>query len=323
MKFSLTDKKILYELDSNSRQPVSNIAKKLKISRDVVNYRMNKFLKEKIILKYYTIIDIAKLGYAAHKCFIRFQNISQEKEDEFFQYVKNHPKVVYSSSYDGRYDMVVSIWAKSVIELAQTLKNMDSGYGEFIAERQIATIVRGEYCTRDYLTNKKTTARKKYYFGSTPKKIPIDNIDKNILMEIGKDARISSVKIAAKLELSADTIYQRIKKLQKKGVIQNYNIVPLEKNYPFSHYKVLFSLHNLNEKEEKRFEEYCRMQKNIWYFCVTLGPWQFEIDLDVETNIEFRNILRELKINFSSIIKDYSVLTSYRTNKYNFCPSLP
>ena len=151
----------------------------------------------------------------------------------------------------------------------------------------------------------------------------MDEINKKILLELGKDARTSSVDIANKLNLSADAIYNRIKKLEDSGVIQNYNIVPNEENYPFTHYKILMSLHNLNEEEERKLQEYCRTRQNIWYFCTILGPWNFEIDLDVESKEQFRSILRDIKINFSDIIKDYTVMTVFRTNKYNFCPSIP
>lgn len=323
MKLDLTDRKILHELDFNSRQPVSVIAKKLRISRDIVNYRMRRFVKENILSKYYMIIDIAKLGYAAHKNFIRFQNIKEKEEQEFISFIKENPNVVYSASYDGKFDIVVSIWSKNVEELGDMLKEIDLKFGNFIAERQMATIVRGEYCVRDYLIGKKTYTKRKHFFGSTPKPVKIDGINKKILLELGKDARTSSVEIANKLKVSADAIYKRIKKLENSGIIQSYNVVPNEEVYPFTHYKVLISLHNLNEEKEKRLQEYCRQQQNIWYFCSALGPWNFEIDLDVETKEEFRDILREIKLNFSDIIKDYTVLDAYKTNKYNFCPSIP
>ncbi|MBS3097487.1 AsnC family transcriptional regulator, partial [Candidatus Woesearchaeota archaeon] len=316
-------RKILHELDFNSRQPVSAIAKKLKLSRDIVTYRMKKFEEDRLLLKYYAIIDIAKLGYAAHKQFIRFQNITEKKEEEFVEYIKENPNVVYSASYDGKFDIVVSVWAKNVEELAATLKEMDLKFGYCIAERQMATIIRGEYCVRDYLVDKRSFTKRKYSFGSTPKPVKIDEINKKILLELGKDARTSSVEIAGKLKLSADAVYKRIRKLEDSGVVQSYNIVPNEEICPFTHYKILISLHNLDGEKEIRLNEYCRSQSNIWYFCSCLGPWNFEIDLDIDTAERFRNFLREFKINFSDIIKDYTVMVVYKTNKYNFCPSTP
>ncbi len=45
MKLDLLDKKILYELDINARQTSTQLSKKLKRSRNVIEYRINR-LKE-------------------------------------------------------------------------------------------------------------------------------------------------------------------------------------------------------------------------------------------------------------------------------------
>jgi len=322
VKLDLTDRKILHQLDLNARAPVSIIARRLRLSREVVNYRINKLIENNIISKFHTIIDISKLGYSAHKVFIRFQNMTEEKERQFVEFVKNNENVVYSASYDGKFDIVVSIWAKNIEDLALRLKEIDSKFGNYIAEKQIATIVKGEYNVRNYLVDSKSV-RRESFFGSVPQKIKLDDVNRKILFELSKNSRLTVVEISEKVRLSADAVAKRIKLLEKSGVIQGYNIVPNEENYSFIHYKILISLHNLNEERERKFVNYCKSNKNIWYFCSCLGNWNYEIDLDINNASAFREFLRELKINFSDIIKDYSVLTTFKTNKYNFCPSIP
>ncbi len=322
-KLDFRDKKILHELDFNARQPLSQIAKKLKLSRDIVTYKISKFEESKLLLKYYTIIDIAKLGYTAYKNFIRFQYMTEEKEKVFIHYIQSHKNVIYSASYDGRFDIVISIWARNVEELSQTLKEIYTRFGRYIAERQMAAIVRGEYNVRDYLIGKKTPTKRKYFFCQISSLTKVDDINKKILLELGENARFSSVDIAKKLNISTDVIYQRIKKLENSGIIQNYNIVPNEETYPSIHYKILITLHNLLEEKERKLYEYCIQNQHIWYFCTCLGAWNFEIDLDVENQIKFREILHDIKLNFSDIIKEYTILTCYKTHKYNFCPSMP
>ncbi|OGJ21268.1 hypothetical protein A3K73_05430 [Candidatus Pacearchaeota archaeon RBG_13_36_9] len=322
-QLDLTDKKILHELDFNSRQPVSVIAKKLKLSRDIVAYRINKFLKDKLLLKTYTIIDISKLGYSASKNFLRFQNITEAKEKEFLNFIKKNENIIYSASYDGKFDVVVSIWSKNIEQLASYIGELEKKFGGFIAERQLATIIKGEYCVRDYLVDKKSCTKRQSFFGSVPEKVKIDETDKKILVKLGISSQASSVEIASSLNISADAVSKRIKKLEKQGIIQNYNIVPNEPFYPYIHHKILITLQDLTEQKERQLEDFCRQNKNIWYFCKALGEWNFEIDMDTQTREEFRNFLRQFKLEFSGIIKDYTILTAYQTNKYNFCPRVP
>ena len=58
MKLDLKDRKILYELDSNARQSNSEIAKKVGLNKNTVNYKINRMTEEGIIAGYYTVIDV-------------------------------------------------------------------------------------------------------------------------------------------------------------------------------------------------------------------------------------------------------------------------
>ena len=204
----------------------------------------------------------------------------------------------------------------------------------YIAERQIATIIRGEYFTRDYLIGKKEheeyseeysrkDGAKESSFGSVPSPIKIDKADWTILCILAKNARTAAVDIAKKVPISADAVAGRIKKLESSGVLRRYNIFPNELHYPYLHYKVLIGLRNSTEHREKLFLEYCKTHPNIVYLVKSLGPWEFEIDIEVDSAEHFRKIMMDIKTKFSDILKDYSSLHLYQVHKYNFCPSIP
>ena len=110
--------------------------------------------------------------------------------------------------------------------------------------------------------------------------------------------------------------------MERSGVVRHYNIVPNESNYPYLHYKILVGLRNLSEEKERSLIEYCRMNTNIVYVVKALGPWEFEIDMEVKNMEQFREIMMEIKTKFKDIIKDYSALNIYKIHKYNFCPSI-
>ena len=61
IKLDIKDKKILYELDMDARQSISSIAKRVGLSKEVVNYRIRRMEKEGLIDGYYAIIEYSKL----------------------------------------------------------------------------------------------------------------------------------------------------------------------------------------------------------------------------------------------------------------------
>ena len=65
----------------------SQIAKKVKLSKPSVEYRLNRFDKNNIIFSYYTVIDFTKIGYFQYKVYFKFQNtdLSEEKNIIFLK----------------------------------------------------------------------------------------------------------------------------------------------------------------------------------------------------------------------------------------------
>lgn len=322
-KLDVKDRKILYALDSNARQSNAEIAKQVGLSKQVVGFRIKRLIKEKLISSFHSVIDISKLGFTVHKNFLRLQNLNSEKEKELIAFLVHHPHVVWVASCDGKFDLAFGTWAKDMAFLDKTITELNKKFGEYIAERQIATIIKGEYFIRDYLIRKeKPSAHRESFFGAVPAASKMDKTDGEILFLLAENARTTAVEIAKDVALSADAVAERIKKLERSGVIRHYNIVPNESKYPYLHYKVLIGFKNISEQRARSLQEYCRTNPNIVYIVKSLGPWDFEIDLEVESAEQLRSIMMVIKTKFSDILKDYSVLHVYQVHKYNFCPSV-
>ena len=70
MELDMLDKKIMYELDFNARASITGIAKKARASKETVNFRIKRLLKEDYIKGFYTVFNTAKLGYYYCKTFL-------------------------------------------------------------------------------------------------------------------------------------------------------------------------------------------------------------------------------------------------------------
>ena len=81
-KLDIKDRKILYELDINARQSFSEISKKVRLSKEVVNYRIKRLEKLGIVKGYYALINISRLGYMCNRFLIKLKNATPKKEQE-------------------------------------------------------------------------------------------------------------------------------------------------------------------------------------------------------------------------------------------------
>ncbi len=319
----LKDRRILLELDADSRQSAAQIAKRVQISKQVVGFRIARLFREGALRSCYTVIDIAKLGYTNHKVFLRLQDLDTATEAALVKFLQEHENVVWAVSCDGAFDLAFGTRVRDMAQLEWLLKDFTRRFGRHVAERSISTIIRGEYFWRQYLVPEHSERKlPESSFGSVPMPAKLDDKDGKILVALAEHARATSVEIGAAAGLSADAVAQRVRKLESAGVIQRYNIVPGEA-WPYLHYKVLFRLRDLGTAREAALLAFCKRHPNIVYVVKALGPWDFEADIEVESVARFREVLMELKTRFADVIRDYSPLTIYQVHKYNFCPSAP
>jgi Lrp/AsnC family transcriptional regulator, leucine-responsive regulatory protein len=96
------DRKILLELDINSRQSYASIGKKLKISKEVVLYRVNKLVEEKIITNFTCIIDYSQLGIISLRTFLKLKNLEQNLLQNIIDYLKDIPQIGWVVTIIGR-----------------------------------------------------------------------------------------------------------------------------------------------------------------------------------------------------------------------------
>ena len=85
LKLDLSDKKILCELDRDSRQSNKQIAKKAGLSEQVTGNRIKRLLENNIIDYFHVKTNPMALGYFHAKSYLRFYNLSQEKQNQLVE----------------------------------------------------------------------------------------------------------------------------------------------------------------------------------------------------------------------------------------------
>jgi len=110
------DKLILFELLQNCRQPLSKIAKAVKLPQQTVSYRIAKLEKNKIIKKYTINIDYQKLGMNRHSLYLDLKGINAEQVDEYLKTITNIDEVscCYMLHSMSKWKIYISVWTKDI-----------------------------------------------------------------------------------------------------------------------------------------------------------------------------------------------------------------
>lgn len=315
----LKDKKILYELDTNSRQSFHEIAKKVGLSKDSIIYRVNKLQQEGIIKQFHTIIDVGKLGFISFRLYLKLRNTTPEKQAEIIEFLREQKIITWLVSIEGEYDLGMWILTKTIKEINQLWKELLKKYTNYIAKRWLAIFTKVSYFPRVYFIDKKQNFEE-YTFITEPNEIKIDQKDIELLKLLAPNARISILELSKKLDLTPKTVASRIKELEKKDVIIGYRtLFDLEKLNE-QYFKLFIKTYNITEQREKQFRTYVKTHPKIIYDNEVLGGDDFEIEIQVSSIQELRKIIDDIKEKFFDIIEEYRYMLFYKEYKYVFFP---
>ncbi|MDD5132824.1 MAG: Lrp/AsnC family transcriptional regulator [Candidatus Nanoarchaeia archaeon] len=317
IKLDLKDRKILTLLDEDARLSNSQIAKKVGLSKPAVEYRLKRFDNNNIIFSYYPVIDFTKLGYSQYKIYFKFQDITLEDEKNIVDYWKNDKNSVWVAQIRGRWDLAISLIAKSNFGFGKILNDFMNKYSKFILEKDVLLTEYSPIYARQYLTETKPS---EFTYGIPSKIYELDETDAKILKELVNNARINIVELAEKTDLTRDVINYRLKKLIKEKIIVQYKCYPNLQNLGINHYKLIFRTKNFDEQTEKQIKAYIAQHNKATQFLKLIGSWDLEIEFETENEDELYKILNEIRKKFSNIIRDFDILRITETYKYNYFP---
>jgi len=316
----LKDRKILLELDKNSRLSVSRLAKMVGLSKEVTNYRVKRLIASGVIKQFHTVFNVGALGYVSYRLLIKFRGASPLLEKEMAEFFMASDIVQAVFRAEGDYDLFVWVACREVNRFARLWEEFFMRYGNNIGGHRLSIFTSVDYYHRDYFVGREREGTG-VAFISTGQMQKTDEVDWSIMRLLAADARIPTVEIARRVGLVPKSVVRRIALLEEKGVIAGYRtLFDLEK-LGILYYKIHFSLQELAPEVYKRFRTYVRTSPNAIYYNELIGGWDLEFEVQVRSGEELASILADIKSRFGRHIREYHLLRYREELKYLFLPA--
>lgn len=311
----LRDRKILYALNEDARQSYSSLAKKLRLSKQVVRYRIQRLEEEGIIQSYHALIDWRALGYNSLRIYIRWQNITPEIEREVYDYLRSDDRFMWSVKLEGEVDIAFYVWVKSVLEFSEKWFAFLKRYGKYILNQEIYESVSMNHYPLKPLIEESQIGEKIIGL-SEPQEV--DKVDGELLKALTENGRMSLLMLAQRIEMTPKGTNYRIKRLERIGVIQGYyTLINMEK-LGYVSYKIDFYLRTLDRLQE--MEEFAKQHPAIIARMRTIGGADYEIELLAKTVVEMRKIIEEIRIRFPEEVDHFRIHRFEYTLKQIYLP---
>lgn len=310
------DAKIMEELEHNPKIPLTVLAKRLRISPQVADYRIKRLLKEKTILKFTPLINLKSLGLEQYRIFFTFSSQKKYTNKDIFNYLQNQPGIYWAARIGGQYDLTITLFVKDFTAFDLFLDRFNKQFPKLIKNHTASYgirhyIYRHKYLSKDYST---------ITYGSDDPLVKLDELDYAILENIKNDCRQSALAIGNKLKVSYKTIINRIKALEKKKVILGYRLYYSNlKKQERQSFILLFSYQDYSGEKEKELLGYVQQLNPITQAIRLFGRWNLFLHVRSLNNEELQELVIQLRDRFN-IINEYELIPVFEDIAINLLP---
>jgi|SRR3989339_152066 len=315
----LKDKKIISQLDLNSRQTNKQIAKKVGLSEQVTGNRIKRLIDLKIIDYFYVRINPSLLGFMHLKIYLRLHNLTKQKEGELIKELILAKGIFWLASLRGKYDLVLSLYVKNMYDFSQKYEGLLGKWGNYILLRNVVFLEKVQMYNKKYLIPKSETVVFTYSEGKE-QSLEIDKLDSELLKILNIQGRKSLIEISQQLKTSPDTIRYRLKNLEKKKIITGYGVKINYNKLNYNYHLIVLKLQEMNSQKYQKLEILSRLNKNILYFIKTIGDHELELEVETTSKEELDQIIQILRDHFVSEIKDYELLEVTKEHRLTYFP---
>ncbi|MBU1622260.1 MAG: winged helix-turn-helix transcriptional regulator [Nanoarchaeota archaeon] len=293
------DRKILYELDCNGRQSISNIALKMGKGKEFVNYRIKRLKELGIYNGDIVVMDASKLGFQSYALYLQLMN--KQKIPELIQYLKSQPEIWDIYKVIGKYQLFTIVSVRKIKQLEAVITNLSENFGGMIINYRLLQYYNGYSLAHNYLfKNKETIHHDKLRYNE--KEITLADKELKFLSVLLKKPRASFHKIAEQTESTLPKVRQIYDDLLKKEVIHfirpSINSLPLD----YLHKHVLIRLNFGGMKKLNEIKSHFLGMKETKALTLTFGRYDLTGRFIFESLADFQQFQDQFYTKFGKYV---------------------
>lgn len=312
------DWRILELLCKNARLSHNQIAKQVELSKNAVTYRINRLMKKGIIDGFFTIIQHELLGINDFELLLKIR-ATKEQEQGLVEYLKNLPNLMVLDRLSGEWNFVMEFGFKRIEGLYKVISELKANFSGIIDSFEVYPILypyKVEQLPIELIKQEKEIRA----FERFEQTIELDNTDMKLLYELNQDSTASLLKLAQKLNITAETVATRIKKLKQKGIILRFTAkIDLQK-LGYDVYLIMLDIRNLSKQREDALRSHLILHKKIRYAFMSATKPEGFIYFAAKSTDDLDNFFLQLREKFSDVIVNQKYLFLREKYKYDLFP---
>jgi len=311
------DLALIRELDFDARATISSLAKRIRVSKEVANYRLKRLLEKKVIQGFIAVIDSYKLGYQIYWLQIRFKGLSCEKKSEIVQWAKSNARISEIVLLAGKWDLALSFWARNPSRFNEIYSEFINKFGILIQRKSISIAIEFEHRPYNFLYDKPNMSSLTVGVADD---IVLDEKDKIILDLLSKDCRMPLLEMAKKVGLTANAVKYRMRNLEQQKIICGYSTV-LNKNYfNLNFFRVQLYLSDPSKKKDAK--GFLRQQKDVISITDIIGAGDVRFEILCGSALRIYDLVNEMNRIKPGLVREFDEVAIQETELVDYFPNV-
>jgi DNA-binding Lrp family transcriptional regulator len=319
MSINELDQAIITALDFGERQGLAPILEKVAISPQLLDYRLRSLQKKKVILGFRPVIDSFRLGFKYFRLFLQISDSSPKRMALIASFSRSHNQVLWCYQMNGRFNLVLVFWARSLAEFEQLTIAFLARHGDVVTEYSQNQIYRLRHFSIGKFFGKKDYSS--IDLEESDERIELDTLDLNILRALSNDSRQPFSAIAKRCKTSDKVVAYRIQRLEERQIIRGYRPIVNWAQLGKTHFKVFLRL-DLSKKDIlSRVLAKLSVTPELFFSLHGVGfPGDIDIELVLDSYQALFVYMESLRKAFPGVVRSFDQLEFTICHKVNYFP---
>jgi DNA-binding Lrp family transcriptional regulator len=322
MQLTPQDRRILGCAELQAYASLQVLASETGYRAHTVGYRLRR-LQSAGLIQERPFIDSMKLGLIDVALYFSLAGEIATQRRSALKQLAQSSQVVWLASLAGSFQYVAVVVARSLPEVASQLERDGKKLLNLFAEKALVPRLQYWRFPRKYLAPQR---RLDQGFSMQPLRVEqgavvLDERDHRILAALTGERYRSRRELAAQIKLPLSTLERRLEKLEAAGVIGGYYWAFPDRLLGIQSLRILLSCRGWGAALCDPLLALCRKAERVTRLLRTLGSWDFEIVLEINSNADLVEFTDALYTNFGHEIAHLQVLQHVEDITLNLFPA--
>lgn len=320
MRLSDREMKILGVIELDAALSVGEIARRSKLQTHSVTYGISKLRDNGILGPMKASINAYRLGYCDFHLIFSLSTGKQAKRESFITAIGKTPQVNWLAEIGGTHQLAMSIRVRKMHEALTFMAHLREKFPNFIRDQQLSIINTIVSYGRQYLYGRRKSIQ--YFRNSVSGETidSLDSVDYRILSGLSMVGFSSERELARHLGLSFSTLRRRIDLMEKDKIINGYYHHIDCSKVGYQIFKLLIFTRSQDARFLQQLEAFAAHHENVVHYLESLGAWQNEFVIEVQSALEASRLASRVHEQFDSHIEAIHVVPIFQYLKTTSFP---